>query len=261
MKILVRGDLHLDLVSDGLSRLEEQERVIAHTLSALRLLNPDVFVDLGDLFDRPRPSPSAYAVALEYASNLRDWWENLAATRKLSTVARLEDHVFVLAGNHDKISRGAVSALRPLESLWSTSSVIARSIVLPDIVDLEGGGPRLVFLPYVTDWEARNVDSGFETAQELLDEFAGRSLEDCESAVVFTHLEVPGARLADDERVQRDVGTSIPGALLEDDRVLRIYAGHVHKYQELERVTVVGSALHVDFGEAADAKGMIYAEV
>ena len=58
MKILVRGDIHLDLVSDGVPRLDEQVRVLEYTVAEIRRLQPDVFVDLGDLFDRPRPSPS-----------------------------------------------------------------------------------------------------------------------------------------------------------------------------------------------------------
>jgi DNA repair exonuclease SbcCD nuclease subunit len=259
MKLLVRGDLHLDLVSDGLPRLEEQRRVIDRTLEALRLLNPDVFVDLGDLFDRPRPSPAAYAAALEYAEALRYWWESASGARGLSKVAQLEDRTFVLAGNHDKPSRGEVSALRPLEVLHRATHRTACPVGIPMFSDVMGHDVRLVLLPFVTDWEAR--ERGFDSAQAWVDDFAEIALRDCERAVAFTHLEVPGARLADDERVQRDVGTAIPRILLEDVRVLRIYAGHVHRYQVLEKVTVVGSALHVDFGEAADPKGMIYAEV
>lgn len=238
MKLLVRGDLHLDLVSDGVPRLEEQERVIERTIEAVRILEPDVFVDLGDLFDRPKPSPSAYAVALSYLRRIRR-----------------DRRAFVLAGNHDKPSRGPVSALEPFLNLEAIG--FADVVVEPTAVDV--GDTRLIFLPFVTDWEARR--DGFESSRQSLDRFVEIALADAERAVAFTHLEVPGSRLADDERVQRDVGTAIPEALLEDDRVLRIYAGHVHKYQIVGKVTVVGSALHVDFGEAADPKGMIYVEV
>lgn len=243
MRILVRGDIHLDLVSDGVPRLEEQERVLARTVEALDLLEVDVFVDLGDLFDRPRPSPTAYAAAVEYLVGVR---ENV-------------ERAYVLAGNHDKVSRGSVSALQPFERLQRETDSIPMMITLPEFEDIEG--IRLVFLPFITDWEARNVLGGFDSAQGWLDDFAAGALLDCRRAIAFAHLEVPGARLADDERVQRDVGTSIPEVLLEDDRVLRVYAGHVHKRQDVGKVSVVGSALHVDFGEAGDEKGMLYVEV
>lgn len=242
MRIVVRGDLHLDLVSDGLRRLDEQARVVDFTLDVLEDLKPDVFVDLGDLFDRTRPSPDAYALAARYVLRLGEL---------------LGHRAYVLAGNHDKPTRGHANALAPLEEL---EGVGVQVVVGPYLDVYPSQGTTLAFLPYVTDWEARQ--EAFGSAQELLDGFVAGLLEsEARRILAFTHLEVPGARLADDDRVQRDVGTAIPGALLEDERVVRVYAGHVHKYQELKRVTVVGSALHVDFGEAADPKGLIVAEV
>lgn len=246
MKILTRGDLHLDLISDGLRRLEEQARVVEHTLEVIRSLRPDVFVDLGDLFDRTRPSPASYALAIEYA---------LALGREMGHRA------YIIGGNHCKPSRGEENALTPLLAL---EDVGPRVVLEPTFDDYPGNGVGLAFLPYVTDWEARHVNGAFDSAQALLDDFAEAvvlAYPDLDRFVAFTHLEVPGAEIADDDRVQRDVGTSIPAALLESPKVIRIFAGHVHKAQEVGKVTVVGSALHVDFGEAADPKGMIYAEV
>jgi DNA repair exonuclease SbcCD nuclease subunit len=222
VKIVVRGDVHLGLVSDGLSRLEEQRRVLKHTVEVVGDLKPDLFVDLGDLFDSPKPAPDAVAAAVRYFGEL----------------ARLPTDCHLLAGNHDKPTRGSVNSLLPFVEL---GEILEGS---PTIHLEPGYHPTdralLLFLPFVTDAEARA---------------AGGEI------VVFSHLEVPGARYADDDRTQRDVGTKIPDSLLESERVLRVYAGHVHRYQELERVTVVGSALHVDFGEATDRKGMIVVEV
>jgi DNA repair protein SbcD/Mre11 len=246
VKILTRGDLHLDLISDGLRRLEEQARIVEHTLEVIRALKPDVFVDLGDLFDRTRPSPASYALAVEYA---------LALGRELGHRA------YVLVGNHDKPSRGEENALTPLVAL---EEVGPRIVLEPTFEDYPGKGVGLAFLPYVTDWEARHVNGAFDSAQALLDDFAEAvvlAYPDLDRFVAFTHLEVPGSVLADDDRVQRDVGTVIPVALIESTKVVRIFAGHVHKHQTVGKVTVVGSALHVDFGEAADPKGMIFAEV
>ena len=255
MRLVVRGDLHLDLVSDGLSRLEEQKRIVLHTLEVLESVRPDVFVDLGDLFDRTRPSPSAYAEALSYASALALW--------EKETHSGTTERTYILAGNHDKPSRGDVSALHPLERLSFYGAGFSRVVLMPELVEFEG--TSLLFLPYVTDWEAKReapiYDGPARSAQEYLDRFVHRALVKAERVVAFTHLEVPGSKLADDDRVQRDVGTAIPGELLESPKVVRVYAGHVHKYQELKKVTVVGSALHVDFGEAADPKGLIVAEV
>jgi len=127
----------------------------------------------------------------------------------------------------------------------------------------------LLFLPFITDWEAAewtDLEPG-EThagdAAAYLDHRVAEALEEISGRpfLAFTHLEVPGATYGKLDTVQRDVGLKIPGRVLEAENLVRVYAGHVHRYQELERVTVVGSALHVDFGEADDPKGLVAAEV
>lgn len=241
MRLVVRGDVHLDLVSDGLPRLEEQVRVLKATVEVVREVGADVFVDLGDLFNSPRPSPAAYGAAIEYLRDL-DEIEGLRS--------------FVLAGNHDKPTRGATNALTPLRGLYESVEVVER----PLVVEID---PVLLLLPFVTEAEARK--SGYASAYDELTEVALEALEALEvepdRVVAFSHLEVAGAVLADDERLQRDVGTGIPEVVLESDRVERVFAGHVHKFQTVGKVVVVGSALHVDFGEAADPKGLIVTEI
>jgi len=79
--------------------------------------------------------------------------------------------------------------------------------------------------------------------------------------VAFSHLEATGFKLGQFEPVQRDTVVLIPARLIKSKKVIRVYAGHVHKHQEVGKVNVVGSSIHVDFGEADDPKGMILAEV
>jgi DNA repair exonuclease SbcCD nuclease subunit len=252
MRVLVSGDKHLGLVSDGMSRLEEQRRVLDHCLATLQRERPDVYVDLGDLFHGPRPAPETYAVAVDYVLRLVDW--------SVQTGGR----AFLLVGNHDKPTRGAVHALTPLRTLLEG---LARSPRADEqgvrVVDepevLVVGDVNLLFLPHVTDWEARARDK--ESAAAWLAEVAHVTTWASVPALAFAHLEVPGAKTREDDTVQRDTGLAVPAEVFESARVIRTYAGHVHKYQELDRVTVVGSALHVDFGEAADPKGIVLTEV
>ena len=243
MRVLVTGDKHLGLVSDGVPRLEEQRRVLDAVVELARAEEPDVVVDLGDLFHVPRPGPDAYAVAFNYLRRL----EKVAPT-------------FVLAGNHDKPSRGACNSLLPLGEVFEGGFV--QTVPLPMRSNVYSGNFELLFLPFVTEFEAR--EAGDTDTQSYLDRvvegFLG-STRGRAKVLAFAHLEVPGAKRGPDDVTQRDVGTSIPRALLEDPRVLRVYAGHVHHHQELERVTVVGSSIHVDFGEARSPKGVVLAEV
>lgn len=246
MKILVTGDKHLGLVSDGMPRLEEQERIIGACLKILHAEQPDIYVDLGDLFDSPRPGPAATALAVRYATLIAEW--NVAGRA-----------AYFLVGNHDKPTRGPVHALAPLAELHAKDPRYPRIVAEPAFDRV--GDTLIALLPFVTGWEARQQNDHWDP-QAWLDHAAVQALADSAApVVVFTHLEVPGATHSADDRSQRDVGTAIPKRLLEDARVLRIYAGHVHRYQELDRVTVVGSALHVDFGEAEDPKGVVVAVI
>lgn len=245
MKLLVTGDKHLGLVSDGVPRLEEQRRVLEAIVSIAREEEPDVCVDLGDLFHAPRPSPDAYALAFEYLRQL----ENLPL------------HSYLIAGNHDLPSRGPVNAFLPLKEVFPDNSnleVITTPVALPE----DGGKFYLLFLPFVTEAGARFA--GAESAQEYVDGRVEELLDYIPGSarvLAFAHLEVPGAKRNPDDVTQRDVGTRIPDALLRDPRVVRVWAGHIHHHQELDRVTVVGSSIHVDFGEARSPKGVVLAEV
>lgn len=246
MRVLVTGDKHLGLSSDGESRLEEQRRVLARCVELLEETGADLYVDLGDLFHTPRPGPDAYEAAFDYLRAVAEW-----------TSRREGRAAWVLAGNHDKPTRGEVNALSPLVGFKRLPNVVLTPRFRKWDRDV-----TLLFLPYVTAWEARKID-GLPDAQAWLDQAAEGALREAGGGRVlaFSHLEVPGATAHVWDAAQRDVGLRIPAALLSDERVARVYAGHVHRHQVLERVTVVGSAIHVDFGEAADPKGAILAEV
>lgn len=251
VKILVSGDKHLGLVSDGMDRLDEQWRIVERTLEVLEEEKPDVFVDLGDLFHSPRPSPAAYELALRYLTNVMKY------------VFDVGGYAYFLVGNHDKPTRGNSHALLPLDVICD-SHPRANS----EVIDLPTSrmvcGVDLLFLPFVTEWEAKEDSKNlFSSVSDYLVSYVKGKFELGGSSpiVAFTHLEVPNVVGSDGETVKRDTGLCIPQLILENERVIHVYAGHEHRPQELGKVTVVGSAIHVDFGEADETKGMILAEV
>lgn len=253
MRLLVSGDKHLGLTSDGMSRLDEQERI----LQAIVDICPgpdgkgvDVHVDLGDLFDAPRPGPEVTALALRYAV-------------QMARAARIN---FFLTGNHDKPTRGDSNALLPLEALSNLHVAFSQPGIafrMPEVMKVPQfksvGMYTFLFLPHVSAWEAKRA--GWESPQEMMDSQAALALEEGRPVIAFAHLEVPGSKRNEWDVHQRDVGTAIPEVLLLDDRCLRVYAGHVHKGQEIGKVRVVGSALHVDFSEASDLKGVVVSDL
>ena len=139
MKILVTGDKHLGLISDGMSRLEEQERLLQACLEILEKEEPDIYVDLGDLFDSPRPGPAATALAVRYTMALAQWKQG-SGNRQ----------AYILAGNHDKPTRGEVNALSPLRELFLRDHRYPR-IVLRTASEVHRDNICLLFLPFLTN--------------------------------------------------------------------------------------------------------------
>lgn len=242
MKIVVSGDKHLGLTTDGVSRLAEQAMILMEIEDVVRQVKPDLYVDLGDLFHSPRPAPEVYELAIHH----------------LIQVSEKREEVRFLVGNHDKPTRGDWHALTPLDQV----ATLRPQVVIqrwPEVVDYQD--VRVLYLPHVTAWEAAAEET---MVQIWVDEVALEAVKERPEVplVVFAHLEVPGVGPAVDH-VQRDSGLRIPDCLLMDaGREVHIFAGHVHRREVVDsRVTVVGSALQVDFAEAGSTKGIEILEV
>lgn len=236
MKILVTGDKHIGLISDGLTRYDEQKRVLDFIVK--RVESADVHIDLGDLFDSPKPSPEAYKLAMEYMVGLS----------KCHTMS------YVIAGNHDKPTRGMWSALDPFEAIEDSIPRFPTVVQHPWVANIND--TQLAFIPFVTEFQAKQ--EGFKSAQELIDTFADE-IDGSLPTLAFAHLDVPGSKQNEHDSRQRDIGTHIPDRLV--DVCERVYVGHIHKYQVLGDVTIVGSAIHIDFGESNDVKGIVELEI
>lgn len=224
MNLVFSGDKHIGLTADGESRLDEQRDILAACEAESAV---DVYVDLGDLFHRTDPSPELIALAISHARSIKaaqSYW---------------------LVGNHDRPTRGDHHALMPLSA--AGFEVVAE----PMIATLEGG-LRLLMLPFVWEWTARQ--RGHESAQAWLDAVAAEAIKDGSELLVAGHLEVDGS----EHSSERDIGLRVPTCLLHSKRVKHIWLGHVHKHQKVgKNVTIVGSAVHADFGEINDPKGIM----
>lgn len=246
MKILVSGDKHLGLTTEGVSRYEEQEEILGACLDAIAEFEPDVYVDLGDLFDSPRPSPLAYQLANAYLIGV-DYLCGAAS--------------FVLEGNHDKTSRG-VSALEPFTEKTDLNRRFSGS-TYPCIVQeptiFAHDDSLLCFLPYL--YEAESRSRGFDSAQDELESFSKliRKAQTDGPIFVFAHLEAGDVSPIDSR--ERRTGLSVPAWAYELERVQRVYIGHIHSPGKDGKVTRVGSSIACDFAESFEQKGLLLIEV
>ena len=98
LKLLHTGDLHLGLTLRGISREEEQQKMLDWIVSVIRKDKVDVLLVAGDVFDVANPPNSARTMFFNFLEQLVD----------IPTLS----HVVITAGNHD--SAGQLNALCPV---------------------------------------------------------------------------------------------------------------------------------------------------
>lgn len=220
MRILCVGDLHIGASLGGVSRFDEHRRVLEYCQELDEQV--DLTVNLGDVFHMPKPHPVSLGLFAKY----------------------LSDYDYILVGNHDRPSRGQWHAFRAYGDAGHSKIV--------DVPFVKFGDPTLIFLPYVTDWQAK--EAGYPSAQDWLDDFCRKCVKEAPKKILaFAHLEVLGAEVGQ-VRAWREVGTRVPDVLMESRKVSKVYVGHIHSHQHINKATIVGSSIRVDYSEADQLK-------
>jgi hypothetical protein len=175
---------------------------------------------LGDIFDRPRPTIELEKIAMQWAQEFN----------------RARINLIIMAGNHDVISKhGTMSALDVIK---------AADLEFVHVVDRPYGGvvvpelPRFVIVPFPSPNTHASEDAWRAEVESAI---AGRK------CVGFTHLNVKGAKLGDQEWIYRGGDFDMPEALQE--HATMIVNGHIHKQQRVGKVTMLGAAQRLRFSE------------
>lgn len=179
-------------------------------------------VHLGDVFDRPRP-------LLEHEKLVAQW---------VNLFEKSGINLLIMCGNHDVVAKpGLVSALDLLKASGGYRHL--------QIIDRPRWIDGIFLLPFPSP-------SLYGTRQEWLDEAQEVWYEQNEGLAVFSHLNVQGAVLGDQEWVYRGGDYMLPDFVLNSG--LMIVNGHIHNQQIIgEDLLLLGSAQHLRFGEQTDS--------
>lgn len=260
MKLLHTADWHVGKVLKGYSRHDEHVAVLAEIVQLAADERVDVVLVAGDVFESA--APTAESQRLAYAT--------------LVDLRRTGAEVIVLAGNHDHSD--AFDAVRPVFA--SAGITVLGRPARPDsggVLDLtvrSGGRLTLGLLPFVSQ-------RGIVKAEALMDldaaEAAGLYAERMRSLVarlsegfapdavnvLMAHAYVRGGRLGGGERDAQTVHDYGVDALSFPPSCSYVALGHLHRHQVIPGACPIwypGSPLAVDFGEEADAKGVLLVE-
>lgn len=260
MKLLHTSDWHLGRTTGRESRTSDHDAVLAEIIDIARTLRPDVICNSGDLFDKSRPGADDLERAID-------------ALSELSAIAP----TVVVCGNHDKAALFRVfNKLSRVHGLY----FIADPTIEPEgVIELPvaaGGTVRLGAVCYqhphhLVDGrgDPDTWGSEYSSAVRGLDNTVAAAIRAgldprTDFAVFAAHAYVGGTAWSGTERRGRhdDIFATDPTAI---PGVAYAAYGHIHRPQPLPGTAgmygrYAGSPLQLDFGEAGEAKSMVYVE-
>ncbi len=254
MRFLHTSDWHVGKTMRGQSRLDEHTAVLAEVVDVAAREAVDVVLVVGDVFESPAPPPDAQRVAFEALLALR------------ATGAE----VLVVAGNHDH-----AATFDSLGPVFAAAGITVLGHAAPDReVTIERHGERAVvaLAPWVSQRYLLRVEQLLALdAAEASNVFSGR-MHDlygalCEPlrgrdtiGILAAHCFVRGGVLGGGERDAQTIHDYGVDAAAFPTHLHYVALGHLHRQQTVSaRVPArySGSPIAVDFGEQADAKGVL----
>jgi len=193
------------------------------------------FINCGDVFHRNIVNQELVADIQRVCQKLQD--------NKIET--------YFIVGNHDEIAqKGRTNSLTTIKTVsnWDYINVIEK----PTFINV-GGNKYFFFCPHTS----RSKHDGIAPDELVLKVWkeADKSIEE---VIVFTHAEVKGAVSGAENIMLANKSFTIPIKLINDERIKKVFCGHIHKYQEIgNKVVIIGAPVYVDASEVNDKKGVL----
>jgi len=270
IKILHFADAHIDIATHG--KHDPETGLPIRVLDFLKALDTivdtaiaekvDLVVFAGDAYKDRAPSPTFQ----------REWGKRIIRL-PLAGIPTL-----LLVGNHDiSPASGRAHTLQEFDTLQVPKVRVLNKPELLKPADLWGLPLQVLALPWVfrsglmanLELSAADGDIINEELEKRLTTVLQARMDELDPAlptVLVGHGSVEGAVYGNERTVMLGKDLVLPGSLAKDPRLDYAALGHIHKHQDLNPgqhppVVYPGSIERVDFGEAADEKGFIIAEV
>lgn len=240
MKILCISDLHLDWITQGVSRYEEIAGHLQSVLKTVEQEGVDLVIFAGDMCD-----PDTGTVVF----------------RALKTMGMLLTGLkergvrwYCVAGNHDVIEDGTgTTTLSPLMALGGDTSSVFNE---PGVVQTVHNGKSYLFvmLPFTATSHPYNPADYMPKQKARFDK-----------VIVVSHLTVPGI-VPGEEVTDMPRGREVLFPVANCGAVDLVIQGHYHRRQLFMLpgdvpMQVVGSMVNLTFGEVKNRPGYIIVEV
>lgn len=270
IKILHFADAHIDMATHG--RHDPETGLPVRVMDFLKSLDTIVDTAIEEQVDMVLFAGDAYKDRNPAPTYQREWG------KRIMRLSQAGIQTLLLVGNHDlSPAMNRAHALNEFSTLQVPHvQVLDKPCFLaPD--DLEGLPLQVLALPWISrsgmmahlDIHGRDLTEIYQQLEEKITQLVEHWLDeaDPELPIILTaHASVQGAKYGGERTVMLGSDLVLPGSLVRDQRLDYVALGHIHKHQNLNKkghppVIYPGSIERVDFGETADDKFFVIAQI
>ena len=270
VKILHFADAHIDIATHG--KHDPESGLPIRVLDFLKSLDTIVDTAISEKVDLVLFAGDAYKDRTPSPTFQREWG------RRIIRLPMAGIPVLLLVGNHDiSPSSGRAHTLQEYDTLQVPKVRVLDKPELLKPADLWGLPLQVLSLPWVfrstlmaaLQLSVEDNDSVNEEIEKRITVLLENRMQELDPQLptIFTaHGSVQGAVYGNERTVMLGKDLVLPGSLVKNPHLDYVALGHIHKHQDLNPgahppVVYPGSIERVDFGEAADDKGFVLAEV
>jgi exonuclease SbcD len=270
IKLLHFSDAHIDIARFG--RHDPETGLPLRVMDFLKALDTIIDTAIEEKVNLVIFAGDAYRDRTPTPTFQREWG------KRIMRLSQAKIPTLLVVGNHDlSPAAGRAHALQEYETL---EVPFIRVISQPEILtpqELFGLPLQVIGMPWVTrsgllasqSIPATGLQEATEELELRLVELLKNFLDQLNPeipAVLTAHTSVQGALYGNERSVMLGKDIILPGSIVRDQRLDYVALGHIHKPQELNfgahpPVVYPGSIERVDFGEVADNKSFVIAQI
>jgi len=270
MKILHFSDAHIDMANYG--RHDPVTGLPLRVLDFLKSLDAIVDAAIDEKVDLVIFAGDAYKDRSPAPTFQREWG------KRIMRLSQAKIPTLLLVGNHDlSPSIGRAHAIQEFDTLQIPFvKVLDRPRVLkPD--DLWGLPVQVIAMPWVSrsglmanlEMSAENPEDVFTNIESRISDLIEGWLADADPSlpiILTAHASIEGAKFGGERLVMLGNDLVLSAGLVKNKKLNYVAMGHIHKPQDVNEgsqppVIYPGSIERVDFGEAAEDRFFVIAEI
>jgi DNA repair protein SbcD/Mre11 len=270
MRILHFADAHIDMANYG--RHDPETGLPLRVLDFLKSLDTIVDTAVNEKVDMVIFAGDAYKDRSPAPTFQREWG------RRIIRLSQAKIPTLLLVGNHDLSP--AIGRAHAIQEFDTLQVPYVRVLQTPELLrpkDLWDLPVQVIAMPWIArsglmaslDMSGANSSEVFANIESRISELIEGWLAEVDPnlpLILTAHASVQGATFGSERMVMLGSDLVLPGSLVKDPRFDYVALGHIHKPQDLNEggqppVIYPGSIERVDFGEAADDRYFIIADV